>query len=117
MEARLPDEKLTRIYHTVASWLDKRNATKCEILSLVGLAAKVVRPGRTFVRRMYSVAAKVQEMDYYTRLNKEFRSDILHWWHTFVTSWNGTSFLQLALGDPAPQANGCIGHMGMWSIF
>ena len=78
MEARLPEEKLTRIYHTVANWLDKRTATKRDILSLVGLlqhAAKVVRPGRIFVRRMYSTAAKVQEMDYYTRLNKDFRSD------------------------------------------
>lgn len=48
MEALLPDEKFTRICHTVANWLDKRNATKREILSLVGLlqhAAKVVRPG------------------------------------------------------------------------
>ena len=62
MEARLPVGKFTRIYHTVANWLDKRNVTKREILSLVGLfqhAAKVVRPGRIFVRRMYNVAAKV----------------------------------------------------------
>ena len=105
MEARLPDDKLTRVYHTVSNWLDKRNATKREILSLVGLlqhAAKVVHPGRIFVCRMYNVAAEVQEMDHYTRLNKDFRSD-LHWWHTFVTSWNGISFLWVALADPTPQ--------------
>ena len=105
MEARLPDEKLTRIYHTIANWLDKQNATKREILSLVGLlqhATKIVCPGRIFVHRMYSVAAKVQEMDHYTRLNKEFRSD-LYWWHTFITSWNGISFVKVALADPTPQ--------------
>jgi hypothetical protein len=116
MEAHLPEDKLTRVYHTVANWLDKRNATKREILSLVGLlqhAAKVVRPGRIFVRRMYNVAAKVQEMDYYTRLNKEFRSD-LYWWHTFVTSWNGTSFLQIALGDPTPQVIIQTDASGTW---
>ena len=114
MEARLPEDKLTRIYHTVANWLDKRNATKREILSLVGLlqhATKVVRPGQISVRRMYNIAAKVQEMDYYTRLNKEFRSD-LYWWHTFVTSWNGTSFLQIALGDPTPQVIILIDALG-----
>ena len=116
MEARLPEEKLTRIFHAVGNWLDKRNATKREILSLVGLlqhTAKVVRPGRIFVRRMYNVAAKVQEMDYYTRLNKEFRSD-LYWWHTFVTSWNGISFLQVASGNSTPQATIQTDASGTW---
>ena len=116
MEARLPEDKLTRVYHTVSNWLDKRNATKREILSLVGLlqhAAKVVRPGRIFVRRMYNVAAKVQEMDHYTRLNKDFRSD-LYWWHTFVTSWNGISFLRVALADPTPQVTIQTDASGTW---
>jgi len=35
----------------------------------------VVRPGRTFVSRMYATAARVKELDFYTRLNKEFHSD------------------------------------------
>ena len=92
MEARLPDDKLQRIRQAIRSWLDKRSAT---VLSLVGLlqhAAKVVRPGRTFVRQMYSVAAKVKELDHFTRLNKEFRSD-LYWWYTFINEWNGISFI------------------------
>ena len=116
METRLPEKKITRIFHAVDNWLDKRNATKREILSLVGLlqhAAKVVRPGRIFVRRMYNVAAKVQEMDYYTRLNKEFRSD-LYWRHTFVTSWNGISFLQVASGNSTPQATIQTDASGTW---
>ena len=53
METRLPEEKLSRLKTTVISWLDKRKATKRQILSLVGLlqhAAKVVRAGRIFVR-------------------------------------------------------------------
>ncbi len=107
MEARLPDNKLVRIQREVSEWLGRKNATKREILSLVGLlqhAGKVVRPGRIFVSRMYSVAAKVRELDYYTRLNQGFRSDLL-WWHTFLQSWNGASFLQLA-GSLAPGA--CI---------
>ena len=95
MEARLPDDKFSRIRHTFTEWLGRKSATKWEILSLVGLlqhAAKVVQPGHTFVRCMYSVAARVQELDYYTRLNQEFRSD-LHWWHTFLKNWNSISFL------------------------
>ena len=105
MEARLPEDKFSRNSTKVQEWLGKRSATKTEILSLVGLlqhAAKVVRPGRTFVSRMYKVAAKVQELDFYTRLNKEFRSD-LYWWHIFLTDWNGASFLQLASPPRIPE--------------
>lgn len=71
-------------------------ATKREILSLVGLlqhASKVVRLGRTFTARMYSTAAKVKESNYFTRVNRDFRSD-LQWWHTFINNWNGLSFLR-----------------------
>ena len=49
-------------------------------------------PGRTFTARMYSTAARVKELHYFTRLNKEFRSD-LFWWHIFINKWNGLSFL------------------------
>ena len=95
IEARLSPETLQRIYQEIITWLDKRSATKRQILSLVGLlqhAAKVVCPGRTFVGRMYSVAAKVKDLDFYTRLNKDFLSD-LYWWYTFITKWNCTSFI------------------------
>ena len=96
MEVRLPNDKLARIQGLLATWLDKKKATKREILSLVGLlqhAAKVVRCGRSFVSRMYSTAAKVQELEYFTRLNIDFRSD-LSWWHTFLVEWNGISLLR-----------------------
>ena len=95
MQARLPDDKLSRIKQQLTSWLHRKKATKREILSLVGLlqhASKVVKPGRTFVARMYSTAAKIKKM---SRLNKSFRSD-LHWWHVFINSWNGVSFFHSA---------------------
>ena len=102
MEARLPQDKLSRISTQLTSWLGKRKATKREILSLVGSlqhASKVVRPGRTFTARMYSTAARVKELHHFTRLNKDFRSD-LHWWYTFINNWNGLSFLRLAQHQP-----------------
>ena len=95
MEIRLPQEKLTWIQVKLETWLKKKNATKREILLLVGLlqhATKVVRPGRTSVARMYMTATKLQKMHFLTRLNKEFRSDLM-WWHTFLQSWNGLSML------------------------
>ena len=37
MEVKLPEEKLTRIQHTVADWLTRKKSTKSEIpLSLAG---------------------------------------------------------------------------------
>ena len=96
MEARLPVDKLRRTREQVGSWMQKKKATKREILSLVGVlqhATKIVRSGRTFLSRMYATAAKLREMHFYTRLNKEFRSDLC-WWDIFLESWNGISLLQ-----------------------
>ena len=95
MEVRLPQNKLSCIRAKLTIWLDKKKATKREILSLVGLlqyATKVVRPERTFVSRMYCTVAKLKVLSYYTRLNKDFHLD-LHWWHVFVGHWNGLSLL------------------------
>ena len=118
MEARLLEDKLSRLQTTVVSWLDKHKATKRQILSLVGLlqhAAKVVRAGCIFVRRMYSVATQVRELDHFTRLNKGFRSD-LYWWHTFVSDWNGCGFLQAVAGEQKPQIVIQTDSMGLWGV-
>ena len=63
----------------VAMLIQKKKAIKKQILSLVGLlqhATKVVRCSRTFVGRMYSTTAKLKEISFYTRLNKDFKSDL-----------------------------------------
>ena len=98
MQARLPEEKLSRIKLQLSTWLHRKKATKRQILSLVGLlqhACKVVRPGRMFVARMYTTAAKVKKLTHFSRLNKSFRSD-LYWWHIFINNWNGISLLRSA---------------------
>ena len=41
---------------------------------------------------MYATATKVKELEYFTRLNSDFHSD-LSWWHSFLTVWNGVSLL------------------------
>ena len=77
---RLPDEKLKCIKDTLQAWLLCKKATKQQMLSLVGLlwhATKVVKCGRTFVARLYATARRIREMHFYTKLNAEFRSDIM----------------------------------------
>ena len=68
-------------------------------------AAKVVHCGRSFVSRMYATAAKVQELEYFTRLNSDFRSDLC-WWHTFLVEWNGISLLRYS--SPPTNHDVCI---------
>ena len=103
----------------------KENSYKREILSLVGLlqhATKVIQRGRTFVARMYATAAKVKQLHYFTRMNKEFRSDIA-WWHTFIHCWNGQSMLcstkphsyRFTIHTDASGSWGCVAFMsGQW---
>ena len=89
---------MSQIKHELSIWLHRNKATKRQILSLVGLlqhACKVVRPGRMFVARMYSTAAKVKKLTHFSHLNKSFRYD-LYWWHIFINHWNGISLLHSA---------------------
>ena len=86
MQLRLPEEKLRRVQATVGEWLGRKAGRRRELESLVGLlqhAAKVVRPGRRFVRRIIAVMATVKDRDRFVRLNAEIRSD-LYWWSEFM---------------------------------
>ena len=116
MEIRLPSDKLSRIQDMLKSWLSKKKATKREILSLVGTlqhATKVVRPGRTFVSRMYSTAAKLKKMYFYSRLNTAFWSD-LFWWHIFLQLWNGYSILRHPALLTPPDFTAQTDASGIW---
>ena len=96
MEIRLPHGKLMRIQTTLEYWLKKKKATKRDILSLIGLlqhATKVVKCGRIFTAHMYATAAKLKEIPFFTRLNKDFMPD-LAWWYAFIQHWNGLSILR-----------------------
>lgn len=91
MEAHLPPNKLQHTREELTNWLSKKKAIKRQTLSLVGLlhhAAKFIHHGRSFVSRMYVTAAKVKELDYYTRLNLDFCSNLL-WWNIFLSTWKG----------------------------
>ena len=116
MEARLPEDKLTRLKNEVSQWINRTDARKREILSLVGSlqhATKVVRYGRAFVSRMYATAPKLRELHFHTRLNVEFRSDLC-WWHTFLTDWNGLSLLRWDDNEWTPNYSIQTDASGVW---
>ena len=95
MMAHLPKDKLQRICNLLAAWLKKGKTTKRDTLPgrLLQHATKVIKPGRTFVARMYSEAAHLRCLFFFTCLSKSFQSNF-RWWHLFVQGWNGVNFLE-----------------------
>ena len=115
----MPWEKLQRTVALVCEWMGKRAGKKRELESLLGHlqhAAVVVRPGRTFVRRLIELLATVRGHDQWVRLNESARSD-LTWWSTFMEGWNGVSMMP-STSSPVivleTDASGSWGCGGCW---
>ena len=93
MELQLPLDKIERLSLLLNQMTNWNSATKNELQSLAGClqhAATVVKPGRTFLRRIFELIATLQQDHHRSRLNKSFYAD-LEWWSTFMTGWNATS--------------------------
>ena len=97
-ELRLPDDKLQRLRYLLQRWGSRRACCRRELESLIGIlnhACKVVRPGRSFLRRLIDLLHQTgnrPEGHSIIRLNNACRADIA-WWTEFIPSWNGISFL------------------------
>ena len=92
--ARLPEEKLLALNQLIHTWLQRTWCKKRELESLIGHlhhAAKVVWPGRTFLRRLIDLLCCFRNRDHPIRVNREFRQDLL-WWQRFLSSWHGVGF-------------------------
>ncbi len=121
---RLPTEKLERLIALLAEWESKRSCVRKDLESLIGHlnhACKVVRPGRSFLRRMIDLLHAIHHPPHsqiLIRLNANFRAD-LAWWATFVTHWNGVAFLNPPSSWPqhhiTTDASGSWG-CGAWHI-
>jgi len=79
-------------------------------------ACKVIRPGRSFLRRAISLLSVAKRPHHHIRLNHGFKSDLM-WWKVFSTHWNGASLLvdpfatpQVVLTSDASGSWGC----GAW---
>ena len=110
---RLPAEKLARIQSQVRSWSQRRVCRRRQLESLIGLlqhACRVVRPGRSFLRRMISLLSHSYRPYHHIRLTKQFRADLC-WWHTFLPAWNGVFVL-----PPQSQPSACFASdaSGQW---
>ncbi len=97
MELRLPGDKLTRLREDLAAWRSQKACKKRELLSLIGVlshASRVVRAGRSFLRRLIDLSMVPRHLEHYVRLNAGARSDI-EWWSRYASAWNGISMMHL----------------------
>ncbi|XP_068698004.1 uncharacterized protein [Montipora foliosa] len=120
MEARLPQDKLSRISVLLNSFKHRRSVRLVDLQSLIGtlqFACKVVVPGRTFLQRAINLTRGVPSRFHHIRLNKEFFKD-LAMWKVFISNWNGRSFFLESSPTPAQHlelytdAAGSIGFGG-----
>lgn len=88
----LPDGKLIELQNELSHWSTKKKATKAELQSLIGKlnwAARVVKGGRTFLRRLIDIMITLKKKSHRIRLNANARADIT-WWVNFMEVFNGT---------------------------
>ena len=120
--ARLPDDKLLALRDLVHSWLPRKWCTRRDLESLIGHlhhAAKVVWPGRTFLRRMIDLLCCFRTKDHPIRLNREFHLD-LQWWVHLLDQWHGVSFWLFPGLAPAADievASDAAGSFGFGAYF
>lgn len=91
MVTRLPPNKLSDLISLLQEWHQKKKCTKRELLSLIGklsFAAKIIPPGRTFLRHLIDLSTTVAKPSHHISLHNPAREDI-KWWLEFLPTWNG----------------------------
>jgi hypothetical protein len=112
---RLPREKLLRLRQMLAEWASKRTCTRKELQSLIGHlqhASTIIKPGRTFLRRMYDLLSVAKLPHHHIRLNGDFKSD-LAWWSLFISTWNRSAMMSASQQAP-PSAVVTSDASGTW---
>ena len=98
----------------------RKTCQKHHLQCLVGKlrwAARVVRGGRTFLRRLITVMNSAKYRHHHVYLNTQARAD-LHWWASLLPVFNCRSVFPdelpmtsaLAYTDASPAGGGCCWH-------
>lgn len=93
----LPPSKLSEFISLIDEWTLKKRCSKKELLSLLGKlnwASRVVRGGRTFLRRLIDLSKKLKQNNHRTWICREAHLDIM-WWAQGISVFHGkTRFVQ-----------------------
>ena len=82
MEARLPEDKLTKARDLLVSFRDRQKVTLRELQALVGFlnfACSVIVPGRPFLRRLIDLTRGVPKPHHHIRLTRQTKLDLGLW--------------------------------------
>jgi hypothetical protein len=93
MIARLPSDKIDRIFSLLEDFKIRRKVFLRELQSLLGLlnfACSVIIPGRAFLRRLFDLTVGHTCPRFRITLNSEARAD-LRAWYEFISHFNGKS--------------------------
>ena len=99
MTMEVTPERYAETMSLLPFWLARRTSTKTELLSLIGclsFVAKVVRPGRIFLRRLIDLGKSVKRHHHHVTYNKQAKLDI-QWWIDFLPEWNCKSIIPESL--------------------
>lgn len=116
MTLSLPPDKLTSIKSCLHNFKSRTRATKRQLQSLAGKlnhASRVVRGGRTFIRRLLTAIHKLRMPHHKARIQGALLGDI-SWWCTYIDRFNGTAAVINAesaasvLTDACPIAGGAF---------
>ena len=93
---RLPLNKVAELDAILIKFLSLRSCTKRELLSLIGklsFAAKVLKPGRLFLRYLIDLSTSVRELHHFVHIPKHVHDD-LRWWRQALQKSNASSYFQ-----------------------
>lgn len=89
----LPESKVAQLKIEIANTLKVTKIQKLELQRLLGRlnwAARVIRGGRSFMRRLIDSLPKVKENHHHLRLGLEAKKKDLSWWQHGLDIFNGT---------------------------
>ena len=91
---RISAARLQELKQEATGWMSSKVMSKRHLLSLLGklsFASRVVRQGRAFLGRLFSIAKSARALHHRVKLNPEALAD-LEWWVTCIESHNGISY-------------------------
>ena len=124
-QLRLPRDKLDRLHAELQKWLlaknrqaSHRSGTKMELLSLIVLlahAARVVTPGRAFMRSLIEASSATSVLDHHVHLPAASRAELC-WWGSFLQLWNGIHILLAVDSHPTTVLTDASGGWGCGAL-
>ena len=103
MQIELPLNKLNRYRAELASWREKRTATRTELQSLIGKlvhASRAIHHGGSFYQHLLEALRGHNETSNWSDISlTSYALNDIGWWYQFIHAWNGISLIPPALSD------------------